>query len=72
MPVAGMVHRERYDADAARAAVADYDAALKAHYDAIGKTTTEASWSDEIDKKFAARPRDRLRAQLAARGFDFR
>lgn len=70
MPVAGMVHRERYDAEAALAAVAGYDAALKAHYDALGKEAA-ASWSDEIGRKFSNRPRDRLRAQLKARGFDF-
>lgn len=71
MPVAGIVHRERYDAAAALGVIPPYNAELKTHYDAIGKPTSDASWTDEINKKFSARPRDRLRAQLKARGFDF-
>jgi len=71
MPLSGIVHRERYDAAASLGVVDPYDADLKAHYDAIGKETTDASWSDEVDKKFSTRPRDGLRAALKARGFDF-
>jgi len=71
MPVSGIVHHERYDADASLGVVDPYDAELKAHYDAIGKETTDASWSDEVDKKFSTRPRDGLRTALKARGFDF-
>jgi len=71
MPVSGIVHREHYDAAASLGVVDPYDADLKAHYDAIGKETTDASWSDEVDKKFSTRPRDGLRAALKARGFDF-
>lgn len=71
MAVDGMIHRDRYDSALALAAVDAYDPALKAHYDAIGKATTDASWTDDIHKKFSVRPRNGLRAQLKARGFDF-
>lgn len=71
MPSDGIVHRESYDKQASLAALDPYDAALKAHYDAIGKATTADSWTHEVDAKFAIRPRDGLRRQLKARGFDF-
>lgn len=71
MPQSAIVHRETYDAEASLAALDPYDAQLKAHYDAIGKETTPASWTDEVDAKFSTRPRDGLRAALKARGFDF-
>ncbi len=70
-----MVHYERYgalrdDRDMG-AALADYDAALAAHYASVDKPTTPDSWTHDIDKKFDARPRDDLRRQLAQLGFDF-
>ncbi len=71
MPVPGIVHQDRYDPAAALAILDPYDADLKAHYDSIGKASTAASWTDDVDKKFAARPRDGLRAALKGRGFDF-
>lgn len=75
MPFAAMVHRERYgntlEAPDPVASVATYDSELSAHYAAVGKPTTADSWSHDVDKKFASRPRDGLRAQLKARGFDF-
>jgi len=71
MPLSGIVHHETYDAAASLSVLDPYDADLKAHYDAIGKETTEASWTDEVDAKFSTRPRDGLRAALKARGFDF-
>lgn len=71
MPKSGIVHRERYDADAALAAVSTYDGQLKAHYDALGKPTADLSWTTEIDAKFAKPPRDFLRDVLQKHGFDF-
>lgn len=71
MPSSGIIHHDRYDTAASLAAIDPYNAELKAHYDAIGKETTPASWSDEVDSKFSTRPRDGLRAALKARGFDF-
>ncbi len=71
MPVTGIVHHERYDADAALAAIDPYDADLKSHYDSIGKESHANSWTHEVDAKFSSRPRDGLRAALKARGFDF-
>ncbi len=75
MPFAAMVHRERYgntpDAPDPAAAVAAYDGDLAAHYGAVGKPTTPDSWSHDVDKKFAAKLRDGLRGELAARGFHF-
>ena len=71
MPQTGIVHRDRYDAGASLAVIDPYNADLKAHYDAIGKSTTPDSWSDEIDAKLSAKARDGLRAALKARGFDF-
>ncbi len=71
MPVSGIVHQDQYDAAAALSVLDQYDAELKAHYDGIGKPTTDASWTDDIDKKFSGRPRDGLRAALKGRGFDF-
>ncbi len=71
-----MVHYERYGAfrgdRAATDLLADYDAALAAHYRSIGKPTSADSWSREIDEKFHPQLRDGLRRQLAELGFDFR
>ena len=72
MPQSGIIHRERYDLDAALAAVDAYDGELAEHYAAIGKATTADSWSHDVDKKVAAKQRDGLRAALKRRGFDFR
>ncbi len=71
MPVTGIVHHERYDADAALAAIDPYDAELKSHYDSVGKESHPNSWTHEVDAKFSPRPRDGLRAALKARGFNF-
>lgn len=71
MPVSGIVHTDKYDAAAALSILDRYDAELKTHYDSVGKESTDASWTDDIDKKFAGRPRDGLRAALKDRGFDF-
>lgn len=71
MPVTGIVHHERYDADAALAVIDPYDIELKSHYDSIGKESHPHSWTHEVDAKFSPRPRDGLRAALKARGFDF-
>jgi len=71
MPVSGIVHHDKYDAKAALQAIDPYDAQLKAHYDSIGKESTTASWTDDVDAKFSNRPRDGLRAALKARGYDF-
>ncbi len=71
MPVAGIVHHERYDADAALAAIDSYDVELKSHYDSVGKESHPHSWTHEVDTKFSSRPRDGLRAALKVRGFDF-
>ena len=71
MPVSGIVHHDRYDAKAALAVIGPYNTELKAHYDSIGKESDPASWTHEVNAKFASRPRDGLRAALKARGFDF-
>jgi len=71
MPVSGIVHHERYDADAALGAIDPYDIDLKSHYDSIGKESHAQSWTHDVDAKFSTRPRDGLRAALKARGFDF-
>jgi nitroreductase len=72
MPAEGVVHCERYDAEKAVGIVAPYNAELKAHYDSIDRPTGDESWSDDVDKKYAQRPRDHLRDALRKRGFDFR
>lgn len=71
MPISGVVHHERYDVGQSLAAIDPYDDDLKDHYDIIGKESHPNSWTHEVDKKFAPRPRDGLRAALKARGFDF-
>lgn len=76
MPFEGMVHVERYGntpgAPDTGPATDTYDAQLAAHYESVGKATTPDSWSHDVDKKFAVRPREKLRAQLEERGFHFR
>lgn len=72
MPAEGIIHYERYDAEKAVGVVKPYNAELRAHYQSINKPTDEESWSDDVDKKYAQRPRDHLREQLKKRGFDFR
>ncbi len=71
MPFDGIVHFERYDAGKSLDIVDAYDESLRAHYESIGKATAADSWQNEVGSKFASRPRDKLRAQLKARGFDF-
>ncbi|MEQ9639142.1 MAG: NADPH-dependent oxidoreductase [Alphaproteobacteria bacterium] len=70
-----VVHYEQYgrrqDGGAVDPAIAAYDAALRAHYESVGKTTTPDSWSHDMGKKFMPEPRQGLRAQLAEQGFDF-
>lgn len=76
MEFGAMVHEDRYGVLRGNRSmveeVADYDAALAAHYGSVGKPTTPDSWSDEMDKKFVPQLRDDLRAQLRELGFDFR
>jgi nitroreductase len=76
MEYEAMVHYDRYGNQPAleggpSAALDRYDRTLAAHYEAIGKPTAPDSWTHDIDKKFHARLRDQLRAQLKQRGFDF-
>ncbi len=70
-----VVHYEQYgktkSGDAVDPAVAAYDAALRAHYESVGKTTTPDSWSHDMAKKFMPEPRPNLRKELADQGFDF-
>lgn len=72
MDIGATVHHERYDQAAAVAALDAYDAALAAHYESTGRPTTPDSWTNDMDKKFHARLRDKMREQLSAQGFDFR
>lgn len=71
MAPGGMIHKERYNTAAAQTAADAYDADLKAHYDKIGKATTDDSWSHDVDAKFSKRPRSGLRQALKNLGFDF-
>jgi len=75
MPYEAMVHYERFgnrpDSGAIAASVRTYDRQLAAHYRATGKRTTDDSWSHDMDKKFVARLRDKLRSEVKAQGFDF-
>jgi nitroreductase len=70
-----VVHRERYgsktNAVDAEAALDDYDRALAAHYERIGKVTTIDSWTHDMDRKFHPALRNDLRQQLKQLGFDF-
>jgi hypothetical protein len=52
--------------------LAAYDAALAHHHRSTGRLTTDDSWTHDMDKKFHPWLRDKLRQQLAERGFDFR
>lgn len=72
MDIASTIHYEKYDTKATLASLDAYDAALAAHYGSIGKPTTPDSWTHDMDKKFHARLRDKLREQLRVQGFDFR
>lgn len=76
MDYAQMVHYERYgnrrDGRTAVEGVDAYDAALAAHYGSRGMKTAPDSWSHETATKFHVQPREKLRAELKDRGFDFR
>ncbi len=72
MDYSSMVHRERYDPDAALGALDAYDAELAAHYQSKGVKTTPDSWTHDIAEKFFPPRREKLRAQLKQLGFDFR
>ncbi|MCP5152611.1 MAG: NADPH-dependent oxidoreductase [Ectothiorhodospiraceae bacterium] len=75
MPYASMVHVERFgrhpDGATMEGALARYDRELAEHYRGQGRPTADDSWSAETAKKFSVRPRQKLREQLAGRGFDF-
>jgi len=53
-------------------AVELYDTELAQHYRGIGKSTTDDSWSHDMDQKFVPQLRDKLREELKNLGFDFR
>lgn len=76
MEYAGMVHYDQYGnqpgAADLKTHLAGYDAELAKHYRATGRTTTDDSWTHDMDKKFNPWLRDKLRQQLKERGFDFR
>jgi nitroreductase len=72
MDYAMVVHHERYSTERLEAGLDAYDAALAAHYDAVGKKTTRDSWTRDIDEKFSVPRRDKLREFLKQMGFDFR
>lgn len=76
MDYSGVVHFEQFGQNRsgadATAIVDSYDAALADHYRGQGRQTTDASWSDDMDKKFAPPLRDDLRQRLKELGFDFR
>jgi FMN reductase (NADPH) len=75
MTFESVVHYEQYgqtrDGGELDPAVAAYDAALAAHYASEGKPTAPDSWSADVAKKFMPEPRQNLRKELAALGFDF-
>lgn len=72
MDIASTIHYEKYDTEKALATLPAYDAALAAHYESTGRPTTPDSWTHDMDKKFHARLRDKLREQLRTQGFDFK
>ena len=71
-----MVHGERYgitlNGDPIEHSVESYDTELAQHYRGIGKSTTDDSWSHDMDQKFVPQLRDQLREELKNLGFDFR
>lgn len=75
MPLDAVVHYDRWgerrSARTVADAVAAYDAELAAHYRSQGRTTNDDSWTADVAKKFSVRPRQKLRGDLADRGFDF-
>ena len=76
MPFNTIVHGERYgitlNGDPIKHSVESYDNQLANHYRGMGKTTTDDSWSHDMDKKFVPQLRDQLREELQTLGFDFR
>ena len=66
-----VVHHERYRTEGLADEVDAYDAALAAHYRGQGRETTDDSWSDDINAKFAVPRREKLRQSLKELGFDF-
>lgn len=71
MDYSNLVHHDRYDADRALAGLDSYDAELAEHYRSNGRTTTDDSWTRDMDSKFHPPLRSELRTQLRERGFDF-
>ena len=75
MDFGAVVHREHFGGQGEgfdpSVALDDYDKALAAHYESIGKKTTPDSWTHDIDKKFSPQLRQGLREQLRQLGFDF-
>jgi len=72
MDISSIIHSEKYDAARALSTLPKYDAELAAHYQSTGRPTTPDSWTHDMDKKFNARLRNKLREQLSIQGFDFR
>jgi len=72
MPYEGMVHQDRYDPAKALSVVEPYDSELMAHYIDSGRAATAETWSRDAAGKFGSKPRDRLRQELKAQGFDWR
>ena len=76
MPYEAMVHYEQFGQFKGEITMEDglsqYDKELAAHYRGQGRTTNDDSWSAELVKKFAAKPREKLRDEVKHQGFDFR
>ena len=72
MDIGTTIHYEKYGMENLEADLDAYDKELAQHYQAIGKETTDDSWTRDIDQKFAVPRRDKLREQLKEMGFDFR
>lgn len=75
MPYQAMVHLERFGNHPGGVVMEDairqYDRELAEHYRSQGRTTNDNSWSAETGTKFSQRPRQKLREELAAQGFNF-
>jgi len=75
MPYEGMVHLERFGNHPGGVSMEDtlaaYDRQLAEHYRSQGRQTNDDSWTAELVAKFAPQPRQKLRSELAEKGYDF-
>lgn len=70
LPANLVIHHETYDPSDPKLEIRDYDAALKQHYEGLGKNLDSAAWTGVISRSLSRRLRSDLLETLEEMGFN--